>query len=251
MESQKFARLHKSDRGKGFTLIELLIVIAIILILIAIALPNFLNAQIRARVTKAKGELRTLAVSLESYRIDWGIYPGRSTPSYKSPGARNSLVNLLEPIKYLESLPDDPFPLGYDFHTANKRPSTGPFTYFMTGVDNEPLENLLHPHGGGFLRAFVIFTAGPDSPVIEVDPEDGCMAFNRGSISSYYTYAPTNGTKSKGDVWIFGGEKRWMGLDVSGAGCAGSVKFYDRYRRVGVVYDNQRIFHQFPHASTL
>ncbi|MBW7937580.1 MAG: prepilin-type N-terminal cleavage/methylation domain-containing protein, partial [Candidatus Omnitrophica bacterium] len=34
----------------GFTLIELLIVIAIILILISIALPNFLEAQMRAKV---------------------------------------------------------------------------------------------------------------------------------------------------------------------------------------------------------
>ncbi|MBK7496274.1 MAG: prepilin-type N-terminal cleavage/methylation domain-containing protein [Candidatus Omnitrophica bacterium] len=34
---------------RGFTLIELLIVIAIILILIGIALPNFLEAQVRAR----------------------------------------------------------------------------------------------------------------------------------------------------------------------------------------------------------
>lgn len=54
-------------RLKGFTLIELLIVIAIILILIAIALPNFLEAQIRARVTKANGELRSLATALFDY----------------------------------------------------------------------------------------------------------------------------------------------------------------------------------------
>jgi prepilin-type N-terminal cleavage/methylation domain-containing protein len=54
-------------KRKGFTLIELLIVIAIILILIAIALPNFLEAQIRARVTKANGELRSLATAMFDY----------------------------------------------------------------------------------------------------------------------------------------------------------------------------------------
>src|SRR3990172_1409221 len=54
-------------RIKGFTLIELLIVIAIILILIAIALPNFLEAQIRARVTKAYGEMRSLSTALFDY----------------------------------------------------------------------------------------------------------------------------------------------------------------------------------------
>ena len=50
--------LDRTTARRGFTLIELLIVIAIILILIAIALPNFLEAQERARVTRAKAELR-------------------------------------------------------------------------------------------------------------------------------------------------------------------------------------------------
>lgn len=59
--------LKKGQGLKGFTLIELLIVIAIILILIAIALPNFLEAQIRAKVVRAKGEIRTIAIAMDSY----------------------------------------------------------------------------------------------------------------------------------------------------------------------------------------
>ena len=66
----KRVRMNDSTRRWGFTLIELLIVIAIILILISIALPNFLEAQIRARVARLKGELRTVQTAVESYRTD-------------------------------------------------------------------------------------------------------------------------------------------------------------------------------------
>jgi prepilin-type N-terminal cleavage/methylation domain-containing protein len=59
----------------GFTLIELLIVVAIIAILAAIAIPNFLAAQTRAKVSRAKGEIKTLATALESYYVDNTSYP--------------------------------------------------------------------------------------------------------------------------------------------------------------------------------
>lgn len=62
-------------RSNGFTLIELLIVIAIILILIAIALPNFLEAQIRAKVTRAEADIRNLATAIEFFRTEYSHYP--------------------------------------------------------------------------------------------------------------------------------------------------------------------------------
>ena len=60
---------------KGFTLIELLIVVAIIAILAAIAVPNFLEAQVRSKVSRTRSDVRTIATGLESYAVDNNHYP--------------------------------------------------------------------------------------------------------------------------------------------------------------------------------
>ena len=66
----------------GFTLIELLIVVAIIAILAAIAVPNFLEAQVRAKASRAQSDLRTIANALEAYLVDAGKYPTMLEPGF-------------------------------------------------------------------------------------------------------------------------------------------------------------------------
>lgn len=60
---------------RAFTLIELLIVVAIIAILAAIAVPNFLEAQTRAKIARVRADIRTIATGLESYFVDHNKYP--------------------------------------------------------------------------------------------------------------------------------------------------------------------------------
>jgi prepilin-type N-terminal cleavage/methylation domain-containing protein len=64
---------------KGFTLIELLIVVAIIAILAAIAVPNFLEAQVRSKVSRVKSDQRSLSTGIEAYFIDNNAYPPSAT----------------------------------------------------------------------------------------------------------------------------------------------------------------------------
>ena len=59
----------------SFTLIELLIVVAIIAILAAIAVPNFLEAQARSKVSRIKADMRTVGTAIETYRVDYNLPP--------------------------------------------------------------------------------------------------------------------------------------------------------------------------------
>jgi len=65
-------KLH--TRRGGFTLIELMIVVAIIGILAAIAIPNFLRFQLKAKSSEGKTNLAAIRTAEESYFAEYGGY---------------------------------------------------------------------------------------------------------------------------------------------------------------------------------
>jgi type II secretion system protein G len=198
---------------KGFTLIELLIVIAIILILIAIALPNFLEAQIRARVTKARAELRTYATALESYRTDFGGYPPDQDSAwpYYSP-EQDGFRHLTTPIKYLTSLPQDPFGQLVTSGGGAVDRNSAWFYEGGSGSDGSPQcgPSILGIYQQGVrfwssascIHAYLLISIGPNAD----DNTDGNDNFPYGTV--LYVYNPTNGTSSAGDIYRTVGEYR-------------------------------------------
>jgi len=136
-----------SMKNKAFTLIELLIVVAIIAILAAIAVPNFLEAQTRAKVSRVKSDMRTTNIGLEAYVIDNNNYPGdvhaiaSGGPRFNSFHGRLSYIT--SPVAYISTVPGDLFATVFESETTPN--STGLFSGQSYRVNGSPSGDLELP----------------------------------------------------------------------------------------------------------
>ena len=200
---------------KAFTLIELLIVVAIIAILAAIAVPNFLEAQTRAKVSRQVANMRTVIVAIEMYTIDNNVIPlctndapGAGSPAtgvfgpnpngtwlpeeqWKVyPGFETAADGLTTPIEYITSVAplEDIFRFGHNF------PS--PLARQMMYLPSNWYGNSTRVLQSNRYGAWVLRSAGPDTYYQNSMAGDyGAGGWNLAS------YDPTNGTVSFGDIY--------------------------------------------------
>lgn len=201
--------------SKAFTLIELLIVVAIIAILAAIAVPNFLEAQVRSKVSRTHADMRSVATALECYAVDNNKYPPRlwDTPNWTM--SIDALQRLTTPVGCITSLPFDVFSQAPRDYATGYWQDMGYFVYY------DRLSANIHGEAVGWGANYFDWSHGPAL-------EDGAISgsqwvlkgygpdrmtnwdqIDSGMVADSYgqqklVYDTTNGTSSWGDIWRWG-----------------------------------------------
>lgn len=204
-----------TKKTSAFTLIELLIVVAIIAILAAIAVPNFLEAQTRAKVSRVKSDIRSMATAIEAYAVDnnkppreYDNRPAVDGPFFGQANASGIMSKVLStPVAYVtnayqldafvnagDNLPSDEKYFTYaSVFDRTLITNTGGTAWFFGGSLTQPQrsEAINDIYG-----AWYMLSVGPDRNYFNNTTS------SRGGVTGreYIPYDPTNGTISFGNI---------------------------------------------------
>ena len=216
--------------GCASRLLVYLVVGVIIAILAAISVPNFLEAQIRSKVSRAESDMRSLATALEAYVVDNNAYP------------QDMKILWQGSVKYITSGPPDPYSgeysgAGRDFRYVLRdglwmiysigpdgQDNGGEILYDPTNGTQSAGDVIRFKDGGTtFNRRFTELRSEERRAMEQAGRAGGAFSDTGGSRAGYrqetqyagrsvgrqpapgqagqYIYDPTNGSTSAGDVW--------------------------------------------------
>jgi prepilin-type N-terminal cleavage/methylation domain-containing protein len=204
---------------RAFTLIELLFVVAVIAILAAIAVPNFLMAQTRSKISRTLSDMAALNAALRIYGAQYDAYPPNSpkiveqlkvaedqSASVEAPVFNNQpnrrgahyqfldssgwdLTRLTTPAAWISNaLPMDVFKKSYKNLMQEEPPN--PLLY----INLADLQKDARTCSTAAAWGFVIISYGPNQSLDLSGPPSEPLLI----------YDPTNGTVSDGDVVSYG-----------------------------------------------
>lgn len=121
-------------RQHGFTLIEVMVVVVILSILAAVVVPRIMDNPDKARVVKAKQDIRVLKNQLDLYRLH----------SFRYPTTEQGLEALVQKPTdaahwqeggYLDKLPKDPWGKAYQYLSPGQH---GEIDIYSLVADGQP-----------------------------------------------------------------------------------------------------------------
>ncbi|MCX7011723.1 MAG: hypothetical protein NTW86_03995 [Candidatus Sumerlaeota bacterium] len=185
----------------------------------AIAVPNFLEAQVRSKVSRAKADMRSIATAIEAYSADWNRPMLRQGELARakccSVGAfynaqpegtvqRASHAMLTTPVAYMTSILNDPFT---EKGTKNWNTGGGGRTSGVYGIQSfgAGCFETDYPGSGHFKAWRMGYTWALCSRGPGRNNRGNIVNLVTGTMSGaqneeHYVYNPSNGTVSMG--WI-------------------------------------------------
>jgi Tfp pilus assembly protein PilE len=199
----------------GLTLLTLVIVF----ILFAIARIEYQDAKVRTSIAQVKSDQQNLATAIESYYIYYNVYPA---PELDSEG--NTVPPDFLTKKHLyaglatQSIRTVGTQTTYTFATITIEP-------WLSGMPKDPFNNGgngFYHYSPGWGQCWIVSSYGPDEvdgygttkfnlehfiiePIV-IDPNSASSTLLQYAApfplqSSSFTYDPTNGLRSGGDIW--------------------------------------------------